>query len=337
MKRRVVKILLYILPVPAVVLSLCIGPSQIVPLGDVLNWIVKSLFHSGSPLSPEQILVQAIVVDVRLPRIILSFLVGGALTVAGAGLQAIFRNPLVSPYVLGLSSGAAFGAALAMATLFLPVQVSAFVFGILAVGMSYFLARREKTISIVTLILSGIIVTGVFTSLLTIIQFLSDPFKLQTIVHWTMGNLHHARWSKVRTAFIPILIGSAMLVLFRWRLNVLALGDEESRAVGVNPEREKFFILLFATLTASAAVSVAGVIGMVGLIVPHMVRMMLGPDYRESMPLHFLFGGSFLLLIDSASRTIMDFEIPIGVFTMLVGAPFFIFLLRQAKIGWKDS
>ena len=216
------------------------------------------------------------------------------------------------------------------------MQPTAFAFALLAVGLAYFLARTRKTVSVVSLILSGVIVTGIFTALLTIVQFLTDPYKLQTIVHWTMGNLHNSSWSKLRSAAPGVTVGVVWLFLFRWRMNVLAQGDEEARAVGLNPERERVLILVPATLAASAAIAVAGVIGMIGLAVPHMVRMLLGPDNRHTLPASFAFGGAFLLLVDTVSRTLAAFEIPVGVFTTLLGGPFFIFLLKKARIGWES-
>jgi len=268
--------------------------------------------------------------------VILTFLVGSSLAVSGNALQALFRNPLVSPDILGLSSGAAFGAALALSLGTIPLQGTAFFFGLLAVGLSYFLALTRRGVAIVALILAGIIVSGIFTALLTVVQFLTDPFKLQTIVHWTMGNLHNANWAKVRSAMGPILVGSLWLFVLRWRMNVLALGDEETRAVGLHPEREKLLILLPATLIASAAVAVAGVIGMVGLAFPHMVRMMVGPDNRITTPVAMAFGGSFLLLVDNFSRTAAVFEIPLGIFTTLIGGPFFIYLLKRNRMQYPD-
>jgi len=313
--------------------SLFIGPSQAASPGDIL----KSLFNfiSGNQATTENYtLLKSVVFDVRLPRILLTFITGGALAVSGCSIQAIFRNPLTDPYILGLSSGAAFGAALAMAFAFIPVQLSAFIFGLLAVGLSYFMARKNKSISIVSLILSGIIVSGIFTALLTVIQYVSDPFKLQSIVHWTMGNLHNANWSKLQSSIIPIAIGVSVLIIYRWRMNVLAMGDDEARTAGINPDKDKLIILVAATLASTSAVAVAGIIGLYGLIIPHMVRMMIGPDNRQSIPLNFLFGGTFLLIIDNFSRTISGFEIPIGVFTMLLGAPFFIYLMKKTNIGW---
>ncbi len=333
MNKRILKYLLYSLPIPVILVSLFIGPSQSISM-DVIIKSMSNLCLCNHTVPENTALLKAVILDVRLPRILLTFITGGALAVSGCSIQSIFRNPLADPYILGLSSGAAFGAALALAFVFIPVQLSAFIFGLLAVGLSYYMARKNKNVSIVSLILSGIVVSGVFTALLTIIQYFSDPFKLQSIVHWTMGNLHNANWSKLKTSIVPIAIGVVVLYIYRWRLNVLALGDDEARTSGINPDKNKFIILLAATLASSSAVAVAGIIGLYGLIVPHMVRMMIGPDNRQSIPLNFLFGGMFLLVIDDFSRTISGFEIPIGVFTMLLGAPFFIFLMKKTNIGW---
>jgi iron complex transport system permease protein len=335
-KKRLIKYFLYATPLPVLLISFFIGPSHSASFQSIINYISGNITGNSDLSSQDNAMIQSILFDVRLPRILLAFLVGGALSISGSGLQAIFRNPLVSPYILGLSSGAAFGAALALAYAILPVQLSAFLFGLMAVALSYVAARKHKNVSIVSLILSGVIITGIFTSLLTVIQFLSDPFRLQSIVHWTMGNLHNAGWQSLNSSYIPILIGVVVLFLMRWRLNVLALGDEEAKTSGINPEAGKIIVLLAAALASSAAVSVAGIIGLYGLIVPHMVRMMAGTDNRQSMPLNFLFGSTFLLIIDDLSRTIASFEIPIGVITMLIGAPFFLYLIKKTNIGWEN-
>ena len=188
MKKRIITLLIYILPLPIVLASLFIGPSETATPDAIMNLIFNNTGNTN--------LIQSVIFDVRLPRVLLTFLVGGSLAISGCSIQAIFRNPLTDSYILGLSSGAAFGAALALAYTFLPVQVSAFIFGLVAVGLSYFMARKNKNVSIVSLILSGIIVSGIFTALLTLVQFYSDPFKLQSIVHWTMGNLHNADMAK---------------------------------------------------------------------------------------------------------------------------------------------
>lgn len=333
MNKRFLKILLYSLPIPVILASLLIGSSQTVTLNDIIHELV-SLITGSTNTNENYTLIKSIVVDVRLPRILLTFITGGALAASGCSIQAIFRNPLTDPYILGLSSGAAFGAAFAIAFAFIPVQLSAFIFGLIAVCLSYFMARKNKNISIVSLILAGIIVSGIFTALLTIIQFLSDPFKLQTIIQWTMGNLHNANWSKLQSVIIPISVGVTVLTAYSFRMNVLAMGDDEARTSGINPDKNRLVILLAATLATSSAVAVAGVIGLYGLIVPHMIRMMIGSDNRQTIPLNFLFGGMFLLIIDNFSRTISGYEIPIGVFTMLLGAPFFIYLMKKTNIGW---
>ncbi len=335
MIRPLLRLCLYLLPLPVLAASLLVGPSDVVSPTKLTVWLANRLgLWVDSPQLNEP-LVRAILFDVRLPRILTTFLVGGSLAVAGNGLQALFRNPLVDPYLLGLSSGGAFGAALALTTTWLPMQVSAFCFGLLAVGLSLLLARTRKQVSTVSLILSGVVVSGVFTSLLTLLQFLTDPFKLQAIVHWTMGNLHNASWNHLRSGG-PLMVASSLaLVAVRWRLNVLALGDEHARAVGLHPGREKLLVLVPATLAASASVAVAGVIGLVGLVVPHMVRMLIGPDNTHATPASFAFGGAFLLVVDNISRSLTAFELPIGVFTTLVGGPFFIFLLKRTRTGWE--
>jgi iron complex transport system permease protein len=335
LRPRLALYLIYSIPFPLLIISLLLGPADTVSAKEVLAWLSGPWFSQAISGTPGDDLVRTIIWDVRLPRVILAFLVGAALSGSGTALQAFFRNPLVDPYLLGLSSGSAFGAALALTTSWMPLQFSAFSFGMIAVGASYFLARTRKSVTVLSLILSGIIVSGIFTSLLTIVQFLTDPFRLQTIVHWTMGNLHNASWAKLNSSAPGILAGLCWLLLFRWRMNVLALGDEETRAVGLNPEHQKLLVLIPATLTASASVAVAGVIGLVGLVVPHMTRMLIGPDNTRTMPASLVLGGFFLLLVDDCSRVAASFEVPIGIFTTLIGGPFFIFLLRRSRVGWE--
>lgn len=330
------EVFFYIIPIPLILLSIFVGPSEIVSPSDVYKWLKSIIFERQTLELVDFQVVETVVVDIRLPRVITAFLVGAALTTSGASLQAMIRNPLVDPYLLGLSSGAAFGAALAMTSLNLPVQLSAFVFALFAVGLTYFLALRRGEISIISMILSGVIVSGIFTSFLTIVQFLTDPFKLQGIIYWIMGNLHNSSWANVNSIIIPITFGFTMLFLIRWRLNVISLGDLETKAVGYNPTKLKLMILIPSTLIASASVAVAGIIGMVGLAVPHMVRMMIGHDNKKVLPVSFAFGGTFLLLVDNFSRTISQFEIPIGIFTTLIGGPFFIYLLKRIKNGYGD-
>ena len=334
---RVPLLVFYLLPLPVFLLSLLVGPSGSVDPVRLIQWLLSLLGQNSFAGDPSALqLIEDIVLNVRLPRLCLAFLVGGALSVSVTSLQAMVRNPLVSPDILGLSAGAAFGAALALSLSWLPVQPTAFFFGLLAAALAYLLAVDQKRLSLVSLVLAGIIIGSIFTALLTIVQICNDPFKLQSIVHWTMGNLHTASWTKVQSAFWPIAVGTLYLFIFRWRMNVLALGDEETWAVGLNPEREKLLVLVPATLIATASVAVAGIISMVGLAVPHMVRMMVGPDNTRTLPVSFLFGGSFLVLVDDFSRSITFFELPVGVFTTLIGGPFFIYLLKSSASGFRE-
>jgi iron complex transport system permease protein len=329
MNRKFRIALVYFMPLPILVGSLFIGASERISGADILSLLLHPAENANS-------LIHTIILDIRLPRILLVFFTGGILAVSGAALQAIFRNPLVDPYILGLSSGAAFGAALGLALAVVPVQLAAFIFGLVAVGLSYFMARKNKQVSIVSLILAGIITNGIFTALLTIVQIMSDPFKLQSIVHWIMGNFHTANWQKLNIAILPVLLGFCILFILRWKLNVLALGDDEAASAGLNPDKLKIWILLATTLASSAAVAVSGIIGLYGLIVPHVVRMIFGVDNKSTIILNLLMGGSFLVLIDNISRTMGGYEIPIGVLTMLIGAPFFIWLLKKSNIGWQQ-
>lgn len=327
--------LLLILPLILGFVSLAIGSTTNLSIGELFSHIAKALQtvfqdNTAEPYST----IETILWNVRLPRIVLTFLVGASLASAGNVLQAIFRNPIVDPFTLGISSGAAFGAALAMLTAFLPVQLSAFAFGVLAVGLTYFVSYSKTQTSLISMVLAGMIVSGIFTALLTLLQYLSDPYKLQAIIQWTMGNLHTASWDKVQVTFIPILIGLVLIILLRWKLNLLALGDNEALAVGVNPIILKLIFLILATMITAVSVASVGVISLFGLVVPHISRMLFGTNNNIVVWANISIGGSLLLVIDDFSRTVMPFEIPVGIFTMIIGAPIFIYLMRKNNISW---
>ncbi|KAA8734548.1 iron ABC transporter permease [Acinetobacter qingfengensis] len=330
--------LIYVLPVPLLFFSLLLGPAEQFSMQDFI-WAIWAWINPPHNLTAEmynQILImQNIILNVRMPRVLLTFLVGAALASSGNTLQALFRNPLVDSYVLGISSGAALGAALALVTHWLPVQISAFLFGILAVCMTYgFAQQRYEKSSVVVILLSGMIISGLFIAGLSIVQYLSDPYKLQAIVQWTMGNLHQATWIKVQQACIPIILSLFIMYILRWRMNLLALGQLEAQAVGVDPRKDQFLLIFAVTLATSSSVAVAGIISLYGLFLPHIVRMMIGPDNVKTVPANICLGGSFLLLIDNISRSFSSFEIPIGIFTMLLGAPLFLYLIRRYKMNW---
>ena len=319
-----------LLPLPAFLISMNMGTYPVSGIELVEIVFSRLMGHDlGLPA-----VYDTVIFNIRLPRILLAMLVGASLSISGVTLQGIFRNPLVSPFVLGLSSGAAFGAALAMSVFpWMPLQMGAFVFSLLAVGSAYFMARRKGEVPVISLVLAGVVVSSVFGALLAIIQFAVDARSLQSIVYWNMGTLSTASWSKVEIAAPWVLAGCLILMALRWRLNVLALGEEEARSVGMNLELYKFVFIVTATLVASAAVAVAGIIGLVGLIVPHMVRMVFGPDHRILIPLSVTVGASFLVLVDDVARAAFSFEVPVGIITTLLGAPVFIYLLRATRAG----
>lgn len=318
---------LWIVPLAIIFISILLGSTKNTSIVEFIQYTKELLFSSSSKaMSP----AETILWNVRLPRVLLTFLVGASLASAGGVLQAIFRNPIVDPFTLGISSGAAFGAALAMLFPIISLNISAFIFGVIAVVLTYSISYMGQKASIVGVVLSGIIISGIFTALLTLLQYISDPYKLQAIIQWTMGNLHTASWSKVQQAIIPIVLGLGCIVALGARLNLLSLGDQEAKAVGVNPLYLKIALVSAATLITASSVAAVGVISLFGLIVPHISRMIYGPDNRIGVWANISIGGCFLLVIDLFSRTVMPFELPVGVFTMIIGAPIFIYLMKKS-------
>lgn len=309
-----------------------------------------SLFIGAYGISPAQVLAAlrdglagidspetAIILDIRLPRIVLAGLAGMALATSGATLQAVLRNPLVDPFILGISSGAAFGCALTIGFApFIPLQAAAFLGGGLAVLIACLVARTgDGGMSRLSLVLSGVIVSAFFSAMVSLIKFFVEPMKLQSIVFWLMGSFSLAEWSQARSAGVGILLGCLPVLLLRWRLNVLSMGDEEARTMGVNVSRKRIIFITAATLAATSAVAVSGIIGWAGLMVPHLVRMLAGPDHRRLIPLSMTGGATFMILADTAARNMTDFDIPVGIITAVAGAPFFVYLMkRNGKEGW---
>lgn len=330
--RTVAILALAISPIPAFLFSMLLG-SYGLSVGDVVGVIWSRLTGTQEYTST----TYAVLLDIRLPRVIAAMLVGMSISVSGAVLQGVLRNPLVDPYILGLSSGAAFGAALSIAVAgWLPVQLSAFLFGLLAMAIAYWMARTGGKVPIVSLILSGVITSSIFTALLSIVQMSAHERSLQSIVRWIMGSFNAVTWPILSTGWHLMVIGTVVMVLLRWRLNVLALGDDEARSAGMNVERYKAVFIVCAALVSAIGVSMAGIVALVGLIVPHMIRMIAGPDHRTLLPLCAAFGASYLVLVDDVARAALGFEVPLSIITTLIGAPFFWVLLRSTKSsGWE--
>ena len=279
---------------------------------------------------------ETVVLYIRLPRILAAVIIGAALALAGASYQAVFKNPLVSPDIMGASSGASLGAAIAIFSGLsnLWVQGSAFVMSLAAVGLSYLVSKRVKRDPTLALILSGMFISSLANALVSLIKFTADPNdKLPAITYWLMGSLANITVSDIILVIVPMLIGSVPLLLLRWRMNVLSMGEDEAKALGIETKHLRAVIIICATVLTATSISIGGLIGWVGLIVPHLTRMLIGANNRVLIPASMLLGGSFLLLVDNFARTITAAEIPLGVLTAIVGAPFFIFLITRRERG----
>lgn len=283
-------------------------------------------------------LLDNIILQIRLPRVLLAILIGASLAVSGAAFQAMFVNPLVSPGILGVLAGAAFGAALGMliSEQWFMVQVLAFIFGFVAVGVAVLIGGMvSNSRSTIMLVLGGVISSSLFTALLSVIKYVADPYStLPAIVYWLMGSLTMADLHSVLLVSIPILLSIAGMIALSKYFDLLSLGDEEAKALGVNVPLVRFGAILLATLASSLSVVMAGMIGWVGLIIPHIIRMAFGPSHRLLIPLSAVVGAIFLLLADTISRLALSVEIPIGILTSLIGIPVFIIVLKNARAAW---
>lgn len=309
-----------------------IGPYQIPP-GDVM----KALFarFTGAPAAAP---IDTILFQIRLPRVLAAALVGGALAAAGASYQTLFRNPLVSPDILGVSAGAGLGAVLGI-LLSLPViaiQGLGFVTGLVTVVIVYALARALRSQNeVLVLVLAGIVVGALAGAGISLVKILSDPYnQLPAITFWLLGSLSGIKVSDVWNVAPLVVAGLVPLVLLRWRIGVLSLGDDEARALGVNVLFIRGIVIAAATLVTAAAVSVSGVVGWVGLMIPHMVRPLVGPRYDRLLPAAILMGAAFLVLVDTLARSAARIEIPLGLLTALIGAPIFVWLLARGRRVW---
>ena len=278
--------------------------------------------------------MEKVVLNIRLPRILLACMVGCCLSTAGVSYQGVFRNPMAAPDILGASSGAAFGAALGILLGFGSqiIVLFAFSFSLVTVGLVLFISKRAKGKQVLTLVLSGIMISSLFSAGTSFIKLVADPANaLPAITYWLMGSLSGAKMSEVFFILIPMVLGIIPLLLLRWRINVLTLGDDEAKSIGVNAGRIRLIVILCATLITAASVSVSGMIGWVGLVIPHLCRKMVGNNLKYLMPAAMLFGALFLLLVDNVSRNLLATEIPIGILTAFIGAPFFCWLITRRE------
>ena len=298
-----------------------------VPLGQVVRILLSGVLPLGQTWTGNMAIA---VLNVRLPRILLACLVGCGLSAAGTGYQTVFQNPMAAPDILGASSGACFGAALAILTGQGAVMITVFAFlaSLLSVALVYLVGNHTRGNRVVNLLLAGIMVGSLFSACTSYIKLVADPTnQLPQITYWLMGSLSGTRMGTVRFAAVCMAVGLVPLLLLRWRMNLLTLSPDEARAMGVHTDRLRLAVILSSTVLTAAAVSVSGMIGWVGLVIPHLSRRIVGSDCRRLMPMSCLFGAAFLLLVDNMARCLTATEIPIGILTAFVGAPFFIYLM----------
>ena len=314
------------------ILALLTGPYPLSP-GDIARALWRRL--AGGDGAPA---VDTVLFGVRLPRIGSALLVGAALAAAGATYQNLFRNPLVSPDILGVSAGAGLGAVLGI-FLSLPVfaiQALAFAGGLATVALVYLVAAAVRGREpVLVLVLAGVVVGALAGSMISLLKVLADPYdQLPAITFWLLGSLAGTTAGDLRGAVPAVLLGLAPLLLLRWRIDVLALGDEEAKALGVEAGRLRRIVVAAATLVTAAVVAISGQIGWVGLIVPHIARILVGPGFARLLPTAMLLGAGYLLLVDTAARSLGTVETPLGILTALAGAPFFLWLLARGRTGW---
>ncbi|WP_255467224.1 FecCD family ABC transporter permease [Raoultibacter phocaeensis] len=328
-------VILTIVLVAAVLISFTLGRYDMTVL-DVLNVAANQLLGMNTGSESTHITV---VTQVRFPRVIAALVIGAALAAAGASYQGLFKNPMVSPDLLGASAGAGFGAsfALLMGGNMYVVQLSAFVCGIVAVLLTYFVstAVSKGDSMTLTLVLTGMVVTALFQAFITMTKYVADPDdKLPSITYWLMGGLSSMRVEDLPMLLVPVVVGIIPMLLFRNQLNALSFGDEEARALGVNTKFIRALFIFCATLVTAASVAAAGMVGWVGLVIPHLARMIVGPNHKVLLPASLLLGALYVLIIDDLCRCLFAIELPLSVLTAIIGAPFFIYLLTRGRKTW---
>lgn len=327
-------LVLILLPIIVFLFSMTLGRYSISVI-EILKVVFSKI--TGSPLDYPKV-IDTVIFQVRIPRILVAMIVGSSLSISGAVYQGMFKNPMVSPDILGTSAGAGFGATLGILLSFniIGTQLMAFAFGLLAVFLIYTISlsvSRGGNI-IFVFILAGILIGTVFQSFISLSKYIADPYdKLPTITFWLMGSLANITSEDLFIILIPFVIGVVPIFLIRWNLNTLSFGEEEAKALGIDTRKLRFIAIVSTTILTASSVSVAGMVGWVGLIVPHIARMIVGPDFKKLIPATALIGSTYLLLVDNIARTITTVEIPLGILTSLLGAPFFIYLLYKTRRG----
>ena len=273
-----------------------------------------------------------VIFQIRLPRVLAAAIIGAALSIAGVSYQGMFQNPMVSPDILGASSGAGLGAVLAilLGAGYMGISVAAFLFGLAAVMLAYGISRVSRINATLAMILAGMMIGSLFTSCTSFVKLVADTEQtLPAITYWLMGSLVSIKPQDVAFAIVPIIAGSVPLFLLKWRMNLLTVGEEEAQAMGINTRALRLVVIVCATLLTASSVAISGMIGWVGLVIPHFCRMIFGYDYRKIIPASALFGATFLMVVDNIARLATTAEIPLGILTSFVGAPIFVYLILK--------
>ncbi len=332
-KMKVKPLILVVVPIAALLISICLGRYVVSPVTGY-----KILASHVLPIQTTWTAIdESVILNIRLPRALLAMLVGASLAISGAAFQGLFKNPLVSPDILGVSAGAGFGACLGilLSGKAMAVQSLAFAFGIIAVLAAYLISRRKRGSSLLMLVLVGVISSSLFTALIGLVKYVADPDEqLPTIVYWLMGSLAGTTYKDLWWGAPPIIIGCAILLLLRWKINVLSLGEEEAQSLGMDTRWLKRIVIMAATITIAASVSLCGIVGWIGLVIPHIARMLVGPNHKKLFPACISIGAFSLLVIDDIARIATAVEIPLSILTAIIGAPFFAYLLRKTGGRW---
>ncbi|NLL17480.1 MAG: iron ABC transporter permease [Clostridia bacterium] len=333
--RKTVPALIIAAFVAAIIIALLAGRYPISPI-DIGKILLSELGIEGNwqPATQE---MQSVLIRIRLPRILLALVVGASLSVAGAVFQALFRNPLASPDLLGATAGASFGAVLAL--LFFPplspwVSLSSFAFGVAAVLAAYYMAAKSRDRSTSVLILAGIVVSSVFQAGISILKYVADPYnELQAIVFWLMGSFQAAKWDTIFWPLIITIVCTTLITIVGWRLNIMSQDDEQALSLGIDIAKWRAFYIITSALMIAVCIAVCGTVGWVGLVVPHIARFLVGPEHRRLIIVTAFVGGTLMLLMDTTARSLFSSEIPISIMTSVIGAPFLGYLVLSQKRG----
>lgn len=333
-KRKISSIILIAVPLITVIIALGTGRYSI-PFVDVVKILASPITNNVGEISD---IAKSLVLNSRLPRVITALLVGMGLATSGVAMQGLFSNPMATSDTIGVTSGASFGAVLGilMGGSAFFIQITAFTFGLLATLFTIMLSKISKNQSLIMVILSGMVVSSFFSALVSLMKTVADPeSQLQSIVYWLMGSMVSASFDKLWIGAIFILAGVLVIYLIRWRLNIVSLSDDEAKSLGLPVKKFRLIILICSTLITASAVSMCGTIGWIGLLVPHLCRMLVGNNNVYLVPLSMSFGATFMIIVDTVARTMTPAEIPLSIITSLIGAPFFALLISKSGGKWR--